>query len=156
MDSFDIMILKLLQDNCRTSTETIGEQVGLSASACQRRIKKLREVGIIQKEIAILNPQKLAGYTTVIVDVTLEKGGGKTLDTLINLLNQEPQVQQLYYTAGDVDFVVIIVSQSMEDYDRLSRRLFMSNPCIKKFVSKVVIKPYKIGMELPLEKLPIN
>lgn len=150
MDSFDIEILKALQVDSRISTETLGHKIGLSASACQRRIKKLKEGGVIQKEVAVLDREKLPGYITVIVDVTLEKGGEKSLDRIIERLDKEPQVQQFYYTSGDVDFVVIVVTQSMGDFDRLSRRLFMSNTNVKKFSSKVAIKLNKVGMEIPL------
>ena len=150
MDSFDREILKVLQTNCRISTEELGGRVGLSASACQRRIKNLKTTGVVKNEVAILDRGKLPGFITVIVDITLEKGGEKALDKFIGQLNRERQIQQFYYVAGEVDFVVIVVAQSMDDFDSLSRRVFMSNTNIKKFSSKVVIKSDKVGMEVPL------
>lgn len=150
MDSFDREILKALQTNARISTEELGFQVGLSASACQRRIKKLKATGVIAKEVVILDKEKLAGHLTVIVDVSLEKGGEKSLNKFISLMHREQQVQQLHYVAGETDFVVIISAQSMDDFDKLSRRIFLPNNNIKKFSSKVVIKSHKVGMEIPL------
>ena len=150
MDSFDRAILNILQSNSRISTEKIGEAVGLSPSACQRRIKRLKASGVVDKEVAILNRKKLDGYTTIIVDVNLEKGGEQNLDDFINKMNREPRVQQFYYTAGDVDFVVIFVVTDMNEFDQLSRKLLMSNTNIKKFHSKVVITNNKLGLEVPV------
>ncbi|KZN63145.1 Lrp/AsnC family transcriptional regulator [Pseudoalteromonas luteoviolacea] len=148
MDDFDREILNIIQFDSRVSTEEIGHQIGLSASACQRRIKKLKDWGIIKKEVAIIDRDKLEGFTTLIVDVCLEKGGEKALDDFIERLNQEKRVQQFYYTAGEVDFVLIIVVKNMNEFDKLSRRLLMSNSNVKKFHSKVVIQSNKVGLEV--------
>ena len=153
MDNFDLEILRLLQINSRASTEVIGEQIGLSASSCQRRIKKLKQAGLIEREVAILNPEKVANAITVIVDIILEQGGEKQLDKVIDDFANESQVQQLFYVAGDSDFVVVIVAKNMSEFDSLTRRLFMANKNIKKFVSKVVIKKHKSSLSIPLEKL---
>ena len=117
MDEFDRAILNIVQGNSRLSTEDIGYQVGLSASACQRRIKKLKAAGIIKKEVAILDRDKLEGFTTVIVDVMLEKGGEAALDDFIYRLNQEKRVQQFYYTAGECDFVLICGIEKIRMYN---------------------------------------
>ncbi|WP_199611496.1 Lrp/AsnC family transcriptional regulator [Flocculibacter collagenilyticus] len=127
MDDFDRSILNILQINSRMSTEKMGDFVGLSPSACQRRIKKLKAQGIIKKEVAIIDRDKLEGLTTAIIDVSLEKGGERALDGFIDMLNNEKRVQQVYYTAGDVDFVLIIVVRNMSEFDSLTRRLLMSN-----------------------------
>jgi Lrp/AsnC family leucine-responsive transcriptional regulator len=151
MDVFDYAILKEIQTNSRISTEKLGERVGLSASACQRRVKRLKAEGIIEREVAILNRDKLDGYTTVIIDVTLDHGGEKALDQFIETLNNEPFVQQFYYTAGEIDFVLIVVVKSMSEFDRVTRKLLMSNSNVKKFHSKIAIKSNKLGLELPLQ-----
>ena len=150
MDDLDRAILNILQVNCKVSTEDIGHEVGLSASACQRRIKKLRAQGIIEKEVAIVDRDKLQSLTTVIVDVCLEKGGEQALDDFIARLNREKRVQQFYYTAGEVDFVLIIVVKNMGEFDELTRGLLMSNTNVKKFHSKVAIKNNKLGLEVPV------
>lgn len=150
MDSFDRQILRALQANSRISSEVLGAEIGLSPSACQRRIKKLRQQGVIKKEVALLDASHLPGFITTLVDITLERGGEKALDEFIQALEAEPQVQQFYYVAGEVDFVVIVVTQDMKAYDQLSRRLFMSNGNIKKFSTKVVIQPGNVGLELPI------
>lgn len=150
MDAFDHHILRALQNNSRISSEALGAEIGLSPSACQRRIKKLKQQGVIKQEVAVLDAAQLPGFITTLVDITLERGGEAALDEFMHALEAESQVQQFYYVAGDVDFVVIVVTQDMKAYDALSRRLFMSNQNIKKFSTKVVIQPGKVGLELPL------
>lgn len=150
MDAFDHHILRALQSNSRISSEVLGAEIGLSPSACQRRIKKLKQQGVIKQEVAVLDASQLPGFITTLVDITLERGGETALDEFIHALEAESQVQQFYYVAGDVDFVVIVVTQDMKAYDALSRRLFMSNQNIKKFSTKVVIQPGKVGLELPV------
>ncbi|KJY93863.1 ArsR family transcriptional regulator [Vibrio neptunius] len=150
MDAFDHHILRALQNNSRISSEVLGAEIGLSPSACQRRIKKLKQHGVIKQEVAVLDAGQLPGFITTLVDITLERGGETALDEFIHVLEAESQVQQFYYVAGDVDFVVIVVTRDMKAYDALSRRLFMSNQNIKKFSTKVVIQPGKVGLGLPI------
>lgn len=150
MDNFDRQILMALQRNSRISSDELGAEIGLSASACQRRIKKLKQQGVIDSEVAILDPSKLPGFITVIVDVTLAQGGEKVLDDFMRQLASEPQVQQFFYVAGDVDFVVVAITHDMTAYDALSRRLFMANDYVKKFTSKVVIQSQQRSLSLPL------
>lgn len=150
MDSFDKSILQQLQQDSRISTEKLGERIGLSASACQRRIKKLKQAGVISKEVAIIDRSKVKGLITVITEVTLEKGGEAALNEFMAQAEKEIMVQQFYYVAGEVDFIVIAVTESMDEYDRLSRRLFMANDNIKKFTSKVAIKSYATDLSIPI------
>jgi len=150
MDAFDQQILRAIQKNSRVSSEELGAEIGLSASACQRRIKKLKQAGVIKHEIAVLDANKLTGFITTIVEVTLERGGEDVLDEFIQRLIEEEQIQQFYYVAGQVDFVVIVVTKDMEAYDTLSRRVFMSHSYVKKFTSHVVIQAGKTTLNLPV------
>ena len=152
VDSFDRAILQQLQIDSRISTEQLGELLGLSASACQRRIRKLRDQGIISGEVALLNSEKLPGYSTLIVDIFLDKCGMEVLDKLIAQLQSEDQVQQIYYTVGETDLIVIILARSMDEYDKLTRRLLMNNNNIRRFTSKAVIKTHKASLAIPLQE----
>lgn len=149
MDSFDLQILDRLQTDSRIAHDELGDQIGLSASAVQRRIRKLKESGVIQAEQAVLDPSKFAGYLTVIVDIMLAAGGETILNTFSAQLQQHQAVQQVYYVAGEVDFIVVLLVRNMEEFDTLSRQLFMSS-MVKKFSSKIVIKTQKASLHLPL------
>ena len=150
MDGFDRKILKLLQENCRITTEELGVQIGLSATACQRRIKKLKDSGNIRKEVAVLDGITAGGYVTVIVEVVMKQGSVKNIDKIkIQMLNN-PRVQQCYYVTGNNDFILIVTAENMREYEKLTRELFFSNTNIQKFHSTVVMENVKVGLEIPL------
>lgn len=153
MDSFDKHILQLLQQNNRLTTEKIGELVGLSATACQRRIKKLRDSGIIHKEVAVLDSVQLGNYVTVIVEVTMKQGGSKVMDQFRQQMQNHSNVQQCYYVTGEHDFVLIITCASMLEYDQLTRQLFLDNTNIHKFRTTVAMENVKLGLEVPIKEV---
>ena len=80
MDEKDINILRLVQSNARLTAEAISQDVGLSPPAVQKRLKKLRETGVIEREIAVLSPVKLGREMTIIVGVQLERENRAKLD----------------------------------------------------------------------------
>ena len=150
MDDFDRQILVILQNNSRITTEELGGRIGLSATACQRRLKNLRHSGVIEKEIAIINGVSLGGYVTVIVNLEMKQGGVKTMDDFKRKMRLHPQVQQCYYTTGDVDFICIIIAETMQQFEQVTRKLFYSNQQILKYKSTVVMENIKVGLQIPL------
>lgn len=153
MDNFDHQILKIMQDNCRTSTEQIGAQIGLSATACQRRIKKLRELGIIKKEVAILERNALGGHVTILVEVIVKKGGSDEIEAFKQAMLSHEEVQQCYYVTGNVDFILVITAQNMHEYEAITQKLFFSNDNIQRFHSNVVMDNVKTGLNIPISSL---
>jgi len=150
MDAFDHHILKLLQQNSRVATQELGQQIGLSATACQRRIKKLRDAGIIKKEVAILDGALLGSYVTVIVEVSLKQGGAAIIDEFRASMLEHGEVQQCYYVTGDADFILIIAAANMLQYEKITRKLFFNNLNIKRFSSSVAMENVKVGLNIPL------
>jgi len=150
MDVFDQRILALLQKDNRITTEEMGHKIGLSATSCQRRIKKLRESGIIKKEIAVINGISLGGYVTVIVEVVMKQGGAAVMDSFKEEMLLHEEIQQCYYTTGNADFIVIVVAQDMAKYEEVTRKIFFKNEKIQKFHSTVVMENVKVGLEVPI------
>ncbi|MFT5706747.1 MAG: Lrp/AsnC family leucine-responsive transcriptional regulator [Oceanospirillaceae bacterium] len=150
MDNLDYKILQRLQVNCRQSTEELGAKVGLSATACQRRIKKLRQQGVIASEVAIVNPQQVANYLTVLIDVKLVKGGVQIVDKFKQEMQSCESVQQCYYLAGEVDFSLIVSVKSMQHYEALTRDLLLNNADVHTFLSKFSMDNVKTSWKIPL------
>ena len=150
LDQFDIAILRLLQDNSRITSEAIGDAVGLSPTACQRRIKRLRESGAIASEIAILDPHVVGGRITLVVQVELERGGAHVIDAFKREMLEIPEIQQCFYVTGGSDFVLIVTAKDMADYELLTRRIFFDNRNIRKFHTVVVMETVKSGLQIPL------
>lgn len=151
MDNFDHQILKIMQNNCRISTEQIGAEIGLSATACQRRIKRLRDEGIITKEIAILEGKALGSYVTVLVEITVKYGGSEEIEKFKQTMLSHEKVQQCYYVTGNADFILIIIAQNMHEYEALTQELFFSNNNIQRFHTNVVMDNVKMGLNIPIK-----
>lgn len=150
IDCFDVEILNCLQVNAHQTSEALADQVGLSTTACQRRIKKLRASGAIEREIAVVSPDVLGGRVTLMVQVRLNRGGVKIIDDFKREVSKVPEVQQCYYVTGDYDFALIITARSMADYEQLTRREFFANLNILQFHTTVVMETVKAGLHIPL------
>lgn len=150
LDRFDRAILRELQRDARLTGETLADRVGLSATACQRRIKRLREEGAILAEVAVVSPAAVGRHLTALVQVTLERGRADTVDRFAREMREAEAVQQCFCVTGDNDFVLVVTARDMEDYERLTRALFFANPTIRKFETVVVMKTIKAGLEVPV------
>jgi len=150
VDSFDRKILNELQENNRISTDMLGEKVGLSATACQRRLKKLRQEKVIAKEVAILSGIEFDNYVTVIVDVIIKQGGAKEIENFKTKMLESAHVQQCFYVTGSVDFILVITAKNMLDYEKLTQTLFFTDDNIEKFHSTVVMENVKVGLNIPI------
>jgi Lrp/AsnC family leucine-responsive transcriptional regulator len=148
IDSFDRAILRELQHDCRQSTERIAVAVSLSATAVQRRIKRLRENGVIMAEQAIVDPTAVGCPLSILIQVTLTQGRADILADFKHRAQATPEVQQCFYVTGDYDFLLIVSVANMVDYEQLTHRLFFANPSIQKFHTIVVMESVKVGLNL--------
>ncbi|MFD9901230.1 Lrp/AsnC family transcriptional regulator [Mesorhizobium sp. NPDC059025] len=152
LDQADRRILEQLQIDARIPVPVLAERVGLSAPACYRRIRHLRENGTIQREVAVVAPRTLGWPLSMIVLVTLEREGSRTIHELLRKLEAEPQVIEGWQITGEYDFVVKIVARDMESYDNLAHRLFASDERVRTFVTLVVIRSTKKSGFIPIGK----
>ncbi|MGO1118899.1 Lrp/AsnC family transcriptional regulator [Rhodovibrionaceae bacterium A322] len=150
LDSFDREILALMQKNSRMTSEALAEAVCLSPTAVQRRLKKLREGGVIRKEVAVLDAQALGRPLMVVAQVSMEREQPDVLDAFKEDMLARQEVQQCYYLTGDMDFLLLLTVESMADYEAFTRQLFFSNPNIRRFTTSVVMDQVKAGLEVPL------
>ncbi|QND51819.1 Lrp/AsnC family transcriptional regulator [Phyllobacterium sp. 628] len=150
LDSFDLAILNILQKDNATSQRTIGEAVNLSAPAVQRRIKRMEESGIIQANVAVLDPAKVGQPITIFVGVELESERIDLIDAAKKSFAAAPEVQQCYYVTGEMDFILVVTIASMTAYEALTRRLFFGNHNVKHFRTVVVMDRVKTGLTIPL------
>ncbi|WP_420412694.1 Lrp/AsnC family transcriptional regulator [Roseibium sp.] len=151
IDQVDVTILNTLQDNARTSLEQLAHLTGVSTASVQRRLKALRESGLILREVAILDGAKLGLAMSFIIMVELERERLDQIDAFVNRARQEPQVQQCYYVTGDADFCLICMTKDMQEFEALTHRLFFQNANVRRFRTSVVMGRKKVGLEVPLE-----
>lgn len=151
LDRFDARLLSLLQNNNRQSSEELGAIVGLSATAVQRRLKRLREKGIIEADVSIVTPKAVGRPIAMLVLVSLERERVDIVDRFKQSIRQTPEVMNGYYVTGDSDFVLIVTAESMEDYEAFTRKFFYENPDIKGFKTMVIMDRVKTGFSVPID-----
>ncbi len=148
----DLIILRMLQENARERLETIAYEAGLSVATAQRRVRALKDAGIIERDAAIVSPQALGYNMTFIILVELERERIDQLDAFRRKVKQESRVQQCYYITGEADFALVALARDMDDYQRLTQRLFFDDSNVKRFRTSVVMDRTKVGVDVPVEE----
>lgn len=150
MDQSDHKILAVLQRNARTSIQDLADHIGASTASVQRRLKVLRDSGVIQKEVAVLDQQKLGFGITAVVSVELERDRLDQIDAFKRKARQDRQVMNFYCIAGDADFVIIVVAKDIADYEAFTHRFFFADANVRKFRTSIVVSTEKATLELPI------
>ncbi|RDI96875.1 Lrp/AsnC family transcriptional regulator [Dyella solisilvae] len=151
LDKTDRRILAVLQKDARRPAELIGSDIGLSASAVQRRIVRMREEGIIVAEVAVVDPKRAGLPLTMIVDVEVERERPELLASLKQWIATEPRIQEAWYVTGAGDYVLIVVARDVDDFEALMQRLVADNANVRRFQTRVALSTLKRGMLVPLD-----
>ena len=149
LDTLDRKILRQLQHNSRASLQEIGQAVGLSASPCWGRIKKMEEAGVIQGYSVRLSSQALGLGDTVLVMVTLDSHSDNTLEKFGELLATIPEVVEAHLVSGEYDYLLRVVVKDTRDYERLLREKLYKIKGIRHSQSSFVLRTLKHA-DLPL------
>ena len=149
-DRIDMAILRALREDSRRTLNQIGVEVGLSATACWARIKRLEAEGVIKRYTIEMDRAKLGFRDSVIVQVTLESHSDKTLYEFGRTLSAIPEIVEAYLVSGDYDYYIRIAVRDTRDYERLLREKLYKIPGIRHSKSHFVLKVLK-EMSEPLE-----
>lgn len=152
LDRFDRQLLNAVQADSGATSDRLSEVVALSPSAIQRRLKRLRETGVIERETAILDPRKVGSPTFFVVSLQVERERPELLAQLRRWIGQEEQIQQAYYVTGEADFVLIVTAPDTEAYDALMTRLVGENANVSRFTTNVSLGIVKRGLTIPVSQ----
>jgi Lrp/AsnC family leucine-responsive transcriptional regulator len=150
LDRIDARLLTELQRNNRVSSEELGELVGLSSTGIQRRLKRLRAQGTIEADIAVVDPKAVGLDVMMLVLVSLERERADIIDTFKQSIRSTPEIMSGYYVTGDADFVLVVTTHNMDEYEQFTRKFFYNNPNIKGFKTMVVMDRVKAGFSIPI------
>lgn len=135
IDGTDIKLLNALQSDASLSNQALAAMAHISPPTCLRRVKRLRDTGLIERQVALLSPDKLAGITghglTAIVEITLDYQGTERLSLFEQRIHKTAAVQQCYRTTPGPDFVLIVHVADMPAYLALSQQLFTSDANVR-------------------------
>ncbi len=151
LDRFDRQLLNLLQEDAGQTAERLAEQVALSASAVQRRVRRMRDAGVIVRDVSVVDPKQVGRPTLFVVQVQVEREHPELLAQFRAWLASQVHVQQAFYVTGEADFILIIAAPDTETYDALMARMVGENPNVKRFTTNVALGVVKRGLMLPLE-----
>jgi|SRR5437868_3090985 len=150
LDEFDRQLLNIIQEDSSQTTERLAEQVPLSPSAIQRRLRRLREAGVIVRDAAIVAPEKVGRPTFFVVGLQTERERPEMLTQLRGWLARQSHIQQVYYVTGEADFILIVTAPDTQTYDSLMTQLMAENPNVKRFTTNVVLNPIKRSLAIPV------
>lgn len=151
MDQFDRKLLSLMQTDSRRSADYLADAVGLSPSACLRRLRRLRDLGAIEAEIAVIAPEAVGRTLMMVVEVTLERERPDLMDEFKRSMRATPEVMLCLYVTGETDFILLVTAKTMRDYEAFTRRFFFDNPNVRRFHTFVVMDRVKMGLAVPIE-----
>jgi Lrp/AsnC family transcriptional regulator, leucine-responsive regulatory protein len=143
VDAIDRKILRVLQADARASLQEVGQAVGLSASPCWERIRKMEAAGVIEGYTVRLNPQTLGLNDTVLVQVTLDSHSDNTLEKFGETLAAIPEVIEAYLVSGEYDYLLRVAVKDTRDYERLLRERLYKIKGVRHSKSSFVLRTLK-------------
>lgn len=150
LDRIDRKILAAVQADCSLGAEELGALCGASPSTALRRLKKLRDAGVIVAEVAVLDPDKVGRGLLMIVSVRLERDDAKVVAEFRSALRAHPAVMQMYLVTGVADYVLHVSAATMEEYREFIETMLVSNPHVTMTETHVVLRPLKVGLGVPI------
>ena len=151
LDDTDKAILNLLQDDATLPLKTIAERVHVSVATAQRRIQALTDSGIITRQVAIVDPNKVGFGLTAIVMIEMERSNTPMQHRFERLMTAQPRVMSCYEVSGDVDFMLLVSAKNMSDYHEFTRNMFTYENNVRNFKSQFVMNFTKSGTKIALD-----
>jgi DNA-binding Lrp family transcriptional regulator len=153
-DHLDLQLLEWLQRDASLSNQALAALLHISPPTCLRRVKRLRDAGLIEHVVAVLSVDKLASVAghglCAIVEITLDRQDVAALEAFEQRVTLEDAVQQCYRVSPGPDFCLVVHVAHMPDYLALAQRLFTSDANVRNVKTFFSVKRSKFGARVPL------
>lgn len=153
LDAIDLRLLELLQADAARSNQDLAAAAAVSPATALRRVRRLVERGVIERQVAIVAPQAVGAGLTALVEVTLDRQGAEHLDDFEARAVADASVQQVYRVSPGPDFVLVAHAADMPGYHALAQRLFTQNANVRNVKAFFSVKRAKFD---PRVALPIR
>lgn len=150
LDALDVALLELLQRDASLPMRVLAEQVGSSPATCQRRIAQMRESGVLQRQVALVDRTLVGRPLTVFVSVELDKQNAALLRQFEQRMAAAEEVMACYEVSGEFDFLLVVSAESMEKYHAFTRELFSSINNVRNFKSTFAMNCSKFETRVPV------
>ena len=149
MDAVDRKILVVVQKDASLSVAEIGQRVGLSSTPCWKRLQRLEAEGVIMRQVALVDPDKIGLGITVYVSIETGDHSEEWLKKFAEFVGAMPQVMEFYRMAGDVDYMLRVVVPDIAGYDAFYKKLIGTVP-LKNVTSRFAMERIKSTTALPI------
>ncbi|GAB4466074.1 MAG: Lrp/AsnC family transcriptional regulator [Burkholderiaceae bacterium] len=150
LDAIDRRLLNLLQEDNWLTNQALAERAHISPPTCLRRVKRLVDAGVIERQVAIVSPQVVGPGVTAIVEITLEHQAAERQAEFERRVADEPAVQQCYRVSPGPDFVLIVYVADMPAYHALVHRLFTAEANVRNIRTFFSIHRSKFEPKVPV------
>jgi Lrp/AsnC family transcriptional regulator len=150
MDRKDLEILKVLQEDATVSLAELAESVNLSSTPCWRRVQKLRDEGVIRRQVVLCDPGKLNVGLSTFVLVRTSHHDEAWMTRFVEAANGIPEIVEIYRMSGDIDYLLKIVVPDMAGYDGVYKRLIAAVDLLD-VSATFAMEVIKSSTALPLE-----
>ncbi|MXN63653.1 winged helix-turn-helix transcriptional regulator [Stappia sp. GBMRC 2046] len=140
LDRIDRKILTRLQSDGRIANAELAEAVGLSASACLRRVKALEQAGVIDSYVALLDPKKIARRMDIFVEISLTSQASEVLSAFEKAVSRSSEIMECYLMAGDADYLLRIAAADPTDFERIHKDHLSRLPGVTRMRSSFAIR----------------
>jgi DNA-binding Lrp family transcriptional regulator len=154
LDSTDLRILAQLQQDSALSNLALAAATHTSAATCLRRVKRLVAAGVVERQVAILSPQKMGAGLTAIAEVGLDRQGAEQLAAFEARAVAQPEVQQCYRVSPGPDLVLVLQVLDMAQYHALVQRLFTQDANVRNVKTFFSVHRAKFETRVPLPAAP--
>ena len=151
LDGRDQKLLMLLQEDCRIPNAELAGKVGMSASACWRRVRTLEENGVIERFGAILDPEKSGLHFRAIVLVQLVRHDPELQDEFIRAVQSKKEIMECYATTGQADYHLRVLCSDLADFNRFLDDFLFRLKAVQSAQTHLVLKELKRGRRLLLQ-----
>jgi Lrp/AsnC family leucine-responsive transcriptional regulator len=150
LDALDATLLDLLQRDASLPLRVLAERAGTSPATCQRRLAQLRATGVLQRQVALVDRQRVGRPLTVFVSVELAQQNAALLTQFEQRMAAEDAVMACYEVSGEFDFLLIVSAESMAQYHAFTREVFTSHHNVRNFKSTFAMNCSKFETRVPL------
>jgi Lrp/AsnC family transcriptional regulator, regulator of ectoine-degradation genes len=150
LDAIDLRILATLQRDSRITKAALAERVTLSATPCWQRLKRLERAGLIRGYRAELALEKIAGFTTLLVEVILKQHRYADFEHFERAMRQTDEIVRCWATGGGIDYLLEVVAADIDAYQRLIDRLLTSEIGIERYFTYIVTRTIKAAAQPPV------
>lgn len=152
LEAVDRRILARLQRDARLTNQQLAAEVGLSTSACWRRVKALEESGVILRYAALVDRARAGLGLSAIVHVSLERHEAENVERFVRAVQRHPDILDSFQTTGDADYHLRVVAKDIEAYNRFLDEFLFRLPGIRQVRTNIVLKDIKADVALPMER----